>query len=102
MTSASTLIRVRDLSIHYGPRRVLREVNLDIPAAKITALVGPSGCGKSSFLMALNRLSDLVPTCRVDGDIQLGETEVLAPRTDVTALRPRVGTICQTPSPFPF
>jgi phosphate transport system ATP-binding protein len=102
VTSQPHLIRVRDLEIHYGRRQVLGGVDLDIPQGRITGLVGPSGCGKTSFLMALNRLTDLLPNCRVEGEIRLGDRDTLAPRTDLTALRRRIGMIFQKPSPFPF
>lgn len=73
-----------------------------MPAGEITAVIGPSGCGKSSFLACLNRLSDLLPSCRVDGEVRIGETRVFDPATDVVALRRRVGMIFQKPNPFPL
>lgn len=95
-------LQVSGLSLSYRDLPALRDVDLGIPARQITALVGPSGCGKSSFLHALNRLTDLVPGCRVSGSIRLADgTEVTDPNTDVLALRRRVGIVFQRPNPFP-
>ncbi len=95
-------IRTRSLSLSYGRKPALLDVSLDVPRHQITALIGPSGCGKSSFLSSLNRLSDLLPNCRVAGEIRIGKTDVLDPATDVVALRRRVGMIFQKPNPFPL
>jgi len=95
-------ISTRDLSLRYGDHVVLPTVNLDIAAGKITALIGPSGCGKTSFLSCLNRLTDLIPGCRVQGDVKIGPIEVFHPKTDVIALRRKVGLIFQKPNPFPL
>ncbi len=95
-------IRTRSLSLIYGRKPAFLDVSLDVPRHGITALIGPSGCGKSSFLASLNRLSDLLPGCRVEGEIHIGEIDVLDPATDVVALRRRVGMIFQKPNPFPL
>lgn len=93
---------VSGLSVSYRDLTALREVDFAIPERQITALIGPSGCGKSSFLHALNRLTDLVPGCRVSGSIRLADgTEVTDPQTDVLAMRRRVGIVFQRPNPFP-
>lgn len=100
--SGCASIRVRDLSVGYRGLAAVRGIDLDIPACEITALVGPSGCGKSSFLHSLNRLTDLIPGCRVSGEIRLADgTEVTAPGTDVLSLRRRIGIVFQRPNPFP-
>ena len=96
------LIRAERLELAYQGKPALRGVELAIRAGRITALIGPSGCGKTSLLMAINRLTDLIPGCRVSGGLRLGELDVLDPRTDVVALRRRVGMIFQKPSPFPL
>jgi phosphate transport system ATP-binding protein len=96
------LIDIDDLSLHYGARPAFRDVTLSIGTGNITALVGPSGCGKTSFLTALNRLTDLIPGCRVTGRIRMGTLDVLAPQTDVIHLRRLVGMIFQKPNPFPL
>jgi len=100
--SGCASLRVRDLSVHYHELAAVRGIDLEIPACEITALVGPSGCGKSSFLHSLNRLTDLIPGCRVTGEILLSDgSAVTDPRTDVLSLRRRVGIVFQRPNPFP-
>jgi phosphate transport system ATP-binding protein len=96
------LIETEQLSLHYGEKPVFADVTLPIHAGCITALVGPSGCGKTSFLSCLNRLTDLIPRCRVSGRIQMGSLDVLNPKIDAIALRRRVGMIFQKPNPFPL
>jgi phosphate transport system ATP-binding protein len=95
-------IRIRGLSVDYGASTALRDVDLDVAAGRITALIGPSGCGKSSLLASLNRMTDLIPGCRTSGRILLGNREVTSPETDLLALRRRVGMIFQRPNPFPL
>lgn len=90
------------VSIAYGTRTILENVSLSFARGRIHAIIGPSGCGKTSFLCSLNRLTDLVPGCRVSGRIRLDGTDVLSPQTDVIALRRRVGMIFQQPNPFPL
>jgi phosphate transport system ATP-binding protein len=94
-------IDVSGLSIHYGNRCAVRDVTLTIPAGQITAIVGPSGCGKTSFLQTLNRLSDLIPDCRVEGTVRLDGLPTTGPDVDVQNLRRRVGMVFQKPNPFP-
>ena len=90
------------VSVHYRDFTALRDVNLTIPDCGITALVGPSGCGKSSLLNAINRLTDLIPGCRVGGSLRDGVgTELTDPTLDVLALRRRIGMVFQKPNPFP-
>lgn len=96
------LIQTEQLSLHYGEKPVFADVTLPIYAGCITALVGPSGCGKTSFLSCLNRLTDLIPRCRVSGHIQMGLLNVLDAKIDAIALRRRVGMIFQKPNPFPL
>lgn len=102
VVAPTSLIQVNGLSLHYGDRPAFQDVTLSIGRGGITALVGPSGCGKTSFLTALNRLTDLVPGCRVTGRIRMGTLDVLAPQTDVIRLRRLVGMIFQKPNPFPL
>ncbi len=98
----SPLIEVKQLSLHYGQKPAFHDVTLSINKGCITALVGPSGCGKTSFLTSLNRLTDIIPGCRVAGRIRIDGIDVLAPQTDVIRLRRRVGMIFQKPNPFPL
>jgi phosphate transport system ATP-binding protein len=96
------LVECEALSLRYGEHRAFADVSLAVEPRRITAIIGPSGCGKSSFLTCLNRLTDLIPGCRVDGRLRIGEVDVLDPATDVVALRRRVGMIFQKPNPFPL
>ena len=95
-------VEVNRLSLHYGDTPAFQDVTLSIYKGCITALVGPSGCGKTSFLTVLNRLTDLIPTCRLTGHISIDTLDVLAPQTDVIQLRRRIGMIFQKPNPFPL
>lgn len=95
-------IDVEQLSLHYGQKPAFHNVTLSINQGCITALAGPSGCGKTSFLTSLNRLTDLIPGCRLSGRIQLDGLDVLDSHTDVIHLRRRVGMIFQKPNPFPL
>lgn len=97
-----SFIQTQDLSLHYPTKCAFQRVTLCVNPGRITALVGPSGCGKTSFLFCLNRMTDLIPSCRIIGTIHLGGLEVLHPQTNVIALRRRVGMIFQKPNPFPF
>ncbi|MDR4461101.1 MAG: phosphate ABC transporter ATP-binding protein [Nitrospirales bacterium] len=97
-----THIRAKNLSIAYQGHQALRDVTLEINRGCITALVGPSGCGKTSFLMSLNRLTDLIPGCQVSGNLHINELDILAPTTDLLQLRRSVGMIFQKPTVFPF
>jgi phosphate transport system ATP-binding protein len=94
-------ISVRNLDVHYGEKQALHDVSLDVPANKVTALIGPSGCGKSTFLRCLNRMNDVIPDCRVSGEILLDGEDINAKGVDVVSLRARVGMVFQKPNPFP-
>jgi phosphate transport system ATP-binding protein len=95
-------LRTERLRLRYVDKTALEGVSLPVARGRITALIGPSGCGKTSFLTCLNRLTDLIPGCRVTGRVQIGDLDVHSPKTDVLALRRRVGMIFQKPNPFPF
>lgn len=96
------LIQIQQLSLRYQQKLAFQDITLSIPQNSITAIVGPSGCGKSSFLLCLNRLSDLIPGCTVSGQIRLGTLDLLSHKIDTTVLRRRIGTIFQKPHPFPM
>ncbi|MEI3850506.1 MULTISPECIES: phosphate ABC transporter ATP-binding protein PstB [Ensifer] len=91
----------RDVSVYYGEKRALFDVNLNIRENTVTALIGPSGCGKSTFLRTLNRMNDTIENCRVTGKITLDEDDIYDPTIDVVELRARVGMVFQKPNPFP-
>lgn len=94
-------ISVKNLSVFYGNTQALFNIQMDIPEKQVTALIGPSGCGKSTFLRCFNRMNDLIPSARVEGEILLRGTQILAPSVDVVALRKRVGMVFQRSNPFP-
>ncbi len=91
----------RNLDFYYGDFHALHEISLDFKQNQVTALIGPSGCGKSTFLRCLNRMNDLIPISRVDGEIILDGADINAPNVDVVSLRSRVGMVFQKPNPFP-
>ena len=94
-------ITARGVDVFYGDKQALFDVNLDIEANKVTALIGPSGCGKSTFLRTLNRMNDQIPSCRLEGSLKIGGHEIYDPSVDVVALRAQVGMVFQKPNPFP-
>ncbi|HHX42473.1 MAG TPA: phosphate ABC transporter ATP-binding protein [Chloroflexi bacterium] len=94
-------IDVHNLSLSYGSKQALHDVNVTIEERQITALIGPSGCGKSSFLRCLNRMNDTIRGARVEGSVLLDGDDIYAPQVDVVALRRRVGMVFQRPNPFP-
>lgn len=94
-------IQVKDLNFYYGANQALHQINLQIPARRVTALIGPSGCGKSTFLRCLNRMNDTIKGTRAEGLIQIGEQDILSPETDLVELRRKVGMVFQKPNPFP-
>jgi len=92
---------IKNFSLFYGKFQALRDISLDILANKITAIIGPSGCGKSTLLRSLNRMNDLVPNTRFEGQILLEGENIYAPGVDVVGVRRRVGMVFQKPNPFP-
>ncbi|PKM81655.1 MAG: phosphate ABC transporter ATP-binding protein [Firmicutes bacterium HGW-Firmicutes-14] len=97
-----TKIMVNNLDLYYGDFQALKNVNMDIQAYRVTALIGPSGCGKSTFLRTLNRMNDLIDSVRIEGEVSLDGENVLKPEIDVVNLRKRVGMVFQRPNPFPM
>ena len=94
-------LQVKNCDLFYGDFQALKNINLSIAEKEITAFIGPSGCGKSTLLKSLNRMNDLVPGARVEGEILLDGKDVNRPDTDVVSLRCRVGMVFQKPNPFP-
>jgi phosphate transport system ATP-binding protein len=97
-----TKLEVKDLNFFYGDFKALHQINLAIPENRITALIGPSGCGKSTLIRVFNRMYDLVPKTRVEGQIMLDGEDVASAKVDVVSLRQRVGMVFQRPNPFPM
>jgi phosphate transport system ATP-binding protein len=100
-SGSSTKIDVHGLNFYYGSAKALKDINISIRSKQITALIGPSGCGKSTFLRTLNRMNDLIPHTRVEGNVTLDGKDIYGPETDVVLLRQRVGMVFQRPNPFP-
>jgi phosphate transport system ATP-binding protein len=94
-------VEVKDLAVYYVKFRALADINLSVNEKKITAIIGPSGCGKSTLLRSFNRMNDLTPGCRVQGEISLDGGNIYAPGIDVVDIRRRVGMVFQRPNPFP-
>jgi phosphate transport system ATP-binding protein len=97
----SVKIEARGLNFFYGEKRALEDISLRIQANRVTAFIGPSGCGKSTFLRTLNRMNDIIPGTRVEGDVDIDGRSIYAPGTDVVALRQKVGMVFQKSNPFP-
>src|SRR5690349_6494924 len=95
-------ISIRDLTFYYGDVLALKKLSLPLYERKVTAFIGPSGCGKSTLLRVLNRMYDLYPGQRAEGDVLLDGVNILAPGLDVNLLRSRVGMVFQKPTPFPM
>ena len=94
-------LEVRDLTVYYGNFRALKHVNLGIADRKITALIGPSGCGKSTLLRCLNRMNDLIPTFRAEGEVLFEGRNLYDKGVDAVEVRHRIGMVFQKPNPFP-
>ncbi|MFO7858534.1 MAG: phosphate ABC transporter ATP-binding protein PstB [Ectothiorhodospiraceae bacterium] len=94
-------VRADSVRLWYGEAQALHNVNLDVYAREVTALIGPSGCGKTSFLRCLNRMNDLIPSCHIEGQITLDGEDIYDPSVDVVQLRSHVGMVFQKPNPFP-
>jgi phosphate transport system ATP-binding protein len=92
---------VRNLNFYYGSVQALKNINLEIPANRVTALIGPSGCGKTTFLRCLNRMNDVVEGARVEGQILLDGQSIYAPEVDPVQIRRRIGMVFQKSNPFP-
>jgi phosphate transport system ATP-binding protein len=97
-----TALEIRDLNFFYGSFQGLKDINLDIIEKKVTAFIGPSGCGKSTLLRTLNRMYDLYPGQRAEGQISFYGENILAQGSDVNLLRSRIGMVFQKPTPFPM
>jgi phosphate transport system ATP-binding protein len=99
--AATPALAVRDLSIYFGDRAVLRNVSIDIAARAVTAIIGPSGCGKSTFLRAINRMHELNPDARMEGKIRLFGDDIYSPDVEPVIVRRRIGMVFQKSNPFP-
>ncbi len=100
-TATDTTLSVKNLDMYYGPFRALRDINLDVARNSVTALIGPSGSGKSTLLRCFNRMNDLIPGARVEGEVLFNGEDIYHPSIDPTEIRLRVGMVFQKPNPFP-
>jgi phosphate transport system ATP-binding protein len=91
-----------NLNLYYGTNHALKDVNLELYTNKITAFIGPSGCGKSTYLKTLNRMNDLVPNVKIEGEVLLDGENIYDQRVDTTLLRKKIGMVFQQPNPFPM
>ena len=96
------ILQAKDLNLWYGANQALHHITLDIPAHEITAFIGPSGCGKSTFLRTLNRMNDLIPSVKIQGEVDFHGKNIYDARVDPTLLRKRIGMVFQKANPFPM
>ncbi|MBA4319409.1 MAG: phosphate ABC transporter ATP-binding protein [Flavobacterium sp.] len=96
-----TKIQVNDLSLYYGEKKALKEISMQIPANKVTALIGPSGCGKSTFLRCINRMNDLIPSVKITGELLVEGIDIYDKNVDVVNIRKKIGMVFQKSNPFP-
>jgi len=96
-----TVVASRGLDVHYGDKQAIDDVDIEIPARQVTAMIGPSGCGKSTFLRCINRMNDQIQSCRVEGELLFHGHDVYDKQVDPVALRRKIGMVFQEPNPFP-
>lgn len=96
------ILDIKKLDLWYGENHALKNVNMEIKRNAITAFIGPSGCGKSTFLKTLNRMNDLVPGVRIEGQVFLDGVDIYDPKVDTSMLRKKIGMVFQQPNPFPM
>ena len=102
VTTSEIKVDVRGLSFYYGPNKALKNISLQLHDRKVTAFIGPSGCGKSTLLRVMNRIYELYPNQRAEGNVFLDGEDILHSRQDVNLLRAKVGMVFQKPTPFPM
>lgn len=101
MSSLPTAVSLRNVHAYYGAFRAVKDVTIDIPRNRITALIGPSGCGKSTLIRSINRMNDLIPSARVEGEMLFNGENIYADYVDPVEVRRRIGMVFQKPNPFP-
>ncbi|GFH39747.1 phosphate ABC transporter ATP-binding protein PstB [Lactococcus insecticola] len=102
MSTTQPILKVRDLSLFYGKKQSLFDINMDFYPGEITALIGPSGSGKSTLLRSVNRMNDLVASAKITGEILYKDENIYGSKTDTVELRKEIGMVFQQPNPFPF
>lgn len=96
------IITTKDLNLYYGDKQAINNISMEIEKNKITALIGPSGCGKTTFLRTLNRMNDIIPGCRVTGEVIFDDINIYDGRVDSMLIRKKIGMVFQKPNPFPI
>ncbi len=96
------IITSKELDLFYGEKQALNQINIEFYEKEITALIGPSGCGKSTFLRTLNRMNDLIPGVKINGEVRFNGQDIYGSSMDVVMLRKQMGMVFQQPNPFPF
>jgi len=102
IADSAAKLQVRDLNFYYGRFHALKNVTLDVPEKRVTAFIGPSGCGKSTLLRTFNRMFELYPEQRAEGQVVMDGEDILTSRTDVSLIRAKIGMVFQKPTPFPM
>src|ERR1700761_1710904 len=100
--NGSVKVSIKDLSFFYGDNKALKNITLPLYTKKVTAFIGPSGCGKSTLLRVMNRIYELYPNQRAEGEVLLDGENLLSPKQDLNLLRAKVGMVFQKPTPFPM
>ena len=101
LTPEQKVLDINNLNLFYGDKQALQNITMVIPKGQVTAFIGPSGCGKSTLLRCINRMNDLVDSCRIEGEINLHGENIYGKHVDVAGLRRKVGMVFQRPNPFP-
>lgn len=96
------ILKIKKLNLWYGENHALKDIDMDIKRNAITAFIGPSGCGKSTFLKTLNRMNDLIPNVRIEGEVLLDDVDIYDSKVDTSMLRKKIGMVFQQPNPFPM
>ena len=98
----SAIFKLNNINLYYDQNHAIKNIDMDIEKNKVTAFIGPSGCGKSTFIRILNRMNDLIPECKISGDILFEDQNTYAKDYDVIELRTKIGMVFQKPNPFPM
>ena len=99
--TVESIVNCKNVSVYYGQKKAINNINIDIDRRSITAFIGPSGCGKSTFLRTINRMNDTIDSCRIEGSVIVDGKDIYGPSIDVVPLRAKVGMVFQKPNPFP-
>ena len=97
-----SILTIQDLNLYYGEKQALKNISMVVKKNEITALIGPSGCGKSTFLRSLNRMNDIIPGCRITGEVRYDQVNIYDDRIDPMLIRKKIGMVFQKPNPFPL